>query len=125
MTEQQKENLSKGHKFSTENQPEKNGRKRSKIKDLIEVNDLTAEDISDLIKSMMDKTQDELNVIKDDHEQPFLIRSFVKAMLKDIESESLYNINSLLDRAVGKSVEKKEVEFSGSMPIINIVSKID
>jgi vacuolar-type H+-ATPase subunit E/Vma4 len=105
------ENLKKGKRFSSTYQPETQGRKKSKLKGLIEANDLSSDDISDLITSMFDKTQDELNVIKNDPEQPFLIRAFVKAMIKDLEGDSLYNINTLMDRAIGKSKETKEVKF--------------
>ena len=98
----------KEHQFTSENQPKNRGRKKSKLKGMIEVNDLSSTDVSDLILSMMDKTEDELKSIAADYEKPFLIRSFVKAMLKDMSNDNLYNINNLLDRAVGKPKEKKE-----------------
>lgn len=108
MTEQQKENLSKGKRFSSDYQPNNTGRKPSKLKAMIEVNDLSSNDVSDLLLSLFDKTEDELMAISSDPEKPFLIRTFVKAMLKDLSQDSIYNINSLLDRAVGKPKEKVE-----------------
>lgn len=103
------ENLKKGKRFSSEYQPKKQGRKKSKLKGMIEKNDLSSEDISDLIINLFDKTREELDIISYDEEQPFLLRAFVKSMIKDIDGDSLYNINSLLDRAIGKAKEKKEV----------------
>ena len=114
----------KEHQFSSENQPKKNGRKKSKLKGMIEKNDLSSDDISDLIINLFDKTKEELEVISNDYEQPFLLRAFVKAMIKDLEGDSLYNINSLLDRAIGKPKDKVEHSGSVEMPVINIVSKV-
>ena len=112
MTEQQKANLSKGKQFSSDYQPENTGRRKSKLKGIIESNDLSSADISDLIINLFDKTEEELEIIKSDQEQPYLLRAFVKAMLKDIEGDSLYNVNSLLDRAIGKAINKEEVEHT-------------
>lgn len=106
-----KENLKKGKRFSSEYQPEKNGRKKSKLKGLIEVNDLSSNDVSELIITLFDKTEEELERIGNDHEKPFLLRSLVRAILKDGSSDSLYNINSLMDRAIGKAKETKEIQF--------------
>jgi len=124
LSEKQKKALDEGRKkFTTENQPEKNGRKRSKLKELSIEQDLSSVDVSNIIIAMFDKTKEELDIIKSDPEEPFLLRAFVKAMIKDMESDSLYNINTLLDRAIGKAKEKVEHSGSIEMPTINIVSK--
>ncbi len=108
MREDQKENLSKGKRFSKDYQPEKTGRKKSKLKGMIDESDLSSTDISNLVLNLFDKTKEELEVVCCDENQPFLLRAFVKAMIKDLDGDSLYNINSLLDRAIGKAKEKKE-----------------
>jgi hypothetical protein len=108
----------KEHQFTSENQPEKRGRKKSKLKGLIEANDLSSTDISDLVLMLLDKTREELDIISLDVEQPFLIRAFVKSMIKDIDGDSLYNINSLLDRAIGKPKEKKEIDMDMTTKVI-------
>ncbi|MGB3465673.1 MAG: hypothetical protein WBA74_10395 [Cyclobacteriaceae bacterium] len=113
------DNLNKGKRFSSDYQPENPGRKKSRLKGLIEENDLSSSDVSNLIKSMFDKTEDELIIIKNDIEKPFLLRSLVSAILKDGKNESLYNINNLLDRAVGKPKETKDVKHSGQVTIID------
>lgn len=113
MTQQQKENLSKGKKFTSEYQPNNTGRKPSKLKAMIEVNDLSSNDVSDLLLSLFDKTEDELTAIAFDQNKPFLVRTFVKAMLKDLSQDSIYNINNLLDRAIGKPKEKTQLTTLG------------
>lgn len=108
----------KEHQFTSENQPEKRGRKKSKLKGLIEANDLSSTDISDLVLMLVDKTKEELEVLSNDESQPFLVRAFVKSMIKDINDNSLYNINNLLDRAIGKPKEKKEIDMDMTTKVI-------
>ncbi len=112
MTKTQEENLKKGKKFTKEYQPENTGRKKSKLKGMIDESDLSSADISNLVLNLFDKTKEELEIIKGDEGQPFLLRAFIKSMLKDLDGDSLYNINSLLDRAVGKAKEKKETKHT-------------
>ena len=97
------------NQFSKDNQPDKRGRgqKPSKLKAMALDNDLGANDVALLIRNMFDKTEGELKEVIEDKEQPFLIRAFCRAFFDDVQSGKLYNINTLLDRAIGKVTDKQ------------------
>ncbi len=98
-----------GKQFTSGYQPKKNGRRKSKLKGLIDKCELSSDDISDLIKTLFDKTENELIEYGDDAAKPFLMRAFCKALIKDMDQGGIYNINSLLDRSIGKVTDKVEL----------------
>ena len=102
------------NQFSKENQPDKKGRgqKPSKLKAMALENELGANDVALLIRNMFDKTECELKAVIEDKEQPFLIRAFCRAFFDDVQSGKLYNINTLLDRAIGKVTDKQETTIT-------------
>lgn len=106
------------NQFSKDYQPQNKGRKKSKIKEFAKETDIGVEDVKNLIKMVFDKTEDELKEIGKDKNQPMLLRAFVKAFAEDVNQGKLYNINSLLDRAGFKAVEKKEI--SGNLGLAGI-----
>ena len=98
--------------FSKENQPKnKNGRKSNKLKAFIKDAELSSDDVSDSIKMVLLMSEAELKDLGNDKEKPMLFRSFCNAIADDIKRGSLSNINSLLDRAVGKVTDKSEVKI--------------
>lgn len=107
-----------GKQFSSEYQPAKNGRRKSKLKGLIEDQEMSSDDVSAVIRTILDKTEDELKEFADNTSHPYILRSMVKAILKDGESKSLYNINTLLDRAIGKTKDKIDLNAKIEMPTI-------
>ena len=107
------------NQFTSKNQPKKkgNGATKSKLRAMATDNELSSEDISKLIKNMFDKTEAELKEVIEDKNQPFLIRAFCRAFFDDVQQGKLYNINFMLDRAVGKITEKKDVKIEGEIGV--------
>jgi len=106
----------KGVQFSSTNQPKKNGRKPNKFKKFIKENEISSDDISNVISTMLQKNEEELKTIMNDKKVPFLLRGFVRALFDDVQKGNLNNIQVLLDRSVGKVKEK--VEHSGNINLI-------
>jgi len=116
------------NQFSKTHQPKKEYRRgptKSKLKGMALANDLNANDIGILIRNMFDKTESELKEIIEDKEQPFLIRAFCRAFFDDVQSGKLYNINTLLDRAVGKVTDKIESHVTLGDQLNNDLSVLD
>ena len=105
----------KGTRFTSENQPKNRGRKKSKLKGMIEKNDLGADDINNMLSNLIDKDQDELQEIANDSKTPIIMRTFAGALLKDIKDERTGTLENMLDRWVGKATQK--VEQTGDMEL--------
>lgn len=91
-----------GKKFSSENQPENNGRKPSLLKSYIVDNGISVQDVRLVLKNIvMENTEAELKAISADKTQPMIVRTVVKAYLHDFRNASVYNLNSFLDRIYG------------------------
>lgn len=90
--------------------PKNPGRKPSTLKKYLKTNNLTADDIANLAKWLMPKTQGELLRLIKDPKTPIIIKTFSNAVLRDLKNGNLANIQSLLDRAFGKPKEHREVE---------------
>ncbi|HSA74565.1 MAG TPA: hypothetical protein VLE21_00070 [Candidatus Nitrosocosmicus sp.] len=96
--------------FSKENQPANRGRKTSKIKELGKLHDLSAEDISKMLKDLLQRTELELSEISGDITHPLIYRSFARALLDDFGKASVYHNEIILNRAVGKPKEHIETD---------------
>lgn len=91
-----------GKKFSSENQPENNGRKPSLLKNYIVDNGVSVQDVRLVLKNIiLDNTESELKKLATDKEQPMIVRTVIKAYLHDFKNSSVYNLNSFLDRIYG------------------------
>ncbi len=101
-------NPSPNTRFTKDNQPAVKGRKKSVLKSLAIESDLNSDDISALMKNMFEYTEDELKRMVEDKKQPFLLRAFGRAIFDDVQQGKLYNITTMLDRAIGKVTEKRE-----------------
>ena len=101
-----------GVKFSSDNQPENNGRKPSLLKAYIQDNGVSIQDVRLVFKNIIfEKTKEQLDDLLGDESQPMLIRAIVGAYLKDFESGRIDIINSILDRIYGKA--DQSVQLSG------------
>jgi hypothetical protein len=89
--------------FTSENQPARRGRKPSKLKKYIKDIDLSAKDLSMMIKYIMDKTESQLTEIMKDKTRPMMIRLLVRAYLDDMKTGKLMNFGQLMDRAFGQA----------------------
>ncbi len=113
-----------GKKFSSTNQPKaKNGVKPSKIRAMIEQNDLGQADVQALGRWLLEKTPSEIKAIAADPKQPMLIHLYAKAVLDDADKSGMYNAELVLNRMIGKS--KETVETSGTQTIVHIGKEFD
>ncbi|MDH4127673.1 MAG: hypothetical protein OEV44_02885 [Spirochaetota bacterium] len=110
------ENLKKRTPFSSTYQPEKNGRKPSKLKEYAKENNIGASEVANVIKNLIaENSIEELEEIAQDKTRPYLITALITAFLKDVERGTVYNLNSMLDRAIGSA--KQVIEHSGEISV--------
>lgn len=92
--------------FTKEHRPKNPGRKPSKLKKYIKENNISAKDVSIMIKNVIfDKNQEQLETLLKDKKIPMMIRFFVKAFLDDFKNGKVRNMEYLLNRAVGQPKE--------------------
>jgi hypothetical protein len=91
-------------KFSSEYQPEKNGRPRKWISELKESGYKSSE-VNDCILVMLSMTLDELAEVYKNPKATIMEKTVANALKRSLEKGSLYSIDTLLNRAVGKPKE--------------------
>jgi hypothetical protein len=109
------ENLKKGKKFSSENQPENRGRNPSALSRYIKGEGVSITDIKLMIGSFIfDHTTTEIaKKLKDkENPPPIGVSIILGALNEDLANKNLANIEKLMDRAYGKPTQKDIVEFA-------------
>jgi hypothetical protein len=102
--------------FTSSFQSPNRGRKPSRLKKFIKDNNVSRDDVNLVIKNVvMNHTKSELDEICRDDDQPMLVRVLVNAFLADFKSGTLYNINSMLDRAYGQADQNINVNDFSNM----------
>lgn len=100
-----------GVQFSSENQPANRGRKPSRFKQIFEdLEDITGEamsleDYRKLTKYLLSLTFKELREIKDKDTSPVVVVLIATAIAGDIKHKQVTNIDKLLDRVFGKTIQ--------------------
>lgn len=117
----------KGNRFSSTNQPKKNGRKSSlytQLKEMAKLEgniDLSREDFSKLTMLMLSKPLSELQTLAKSEDTPIWIVNILRAIIKDASDGRISTLDSLLDRLFGKAtqpmVQDVSVELKGSIPV--------
>ena len=104
-------------RFSKENQPENRGRRPSVLAKYIRENRVSLADIQALISSLIGCTADEIKTILRDKtdKPPVGIICMLKALTADMETGSIGNLMTLMDRAYGKP-EKTVNHEIGAIP---------
>src|SRR5436190_1365119 len=87
----------KATQFSSENQPEKNGRPRKWVSTLKEKGYKLSE-VNDAIQVLIQMSREELTDIDNDETLAMLDRVVARAILASHDKKSLYNIETLLTR---------------------------
>lgn len=82
---------------------------------------LTQEDVADIGSLILSGNKDELQRIKDDPTSSFLRAWFCSVALKAFASGDATQVNVLLDRIIGKTKEKTEVDQKIEVIIKNYV----
>ena len=98
------------HRFTSEKQPANRGRYPSKLNGFIKDNKIDCTDVAKIIKNVIfEHSESELMDMLKDKDQPMLIRLFVRAYIEDFKNGALSNIETLLNRAVGRPKVDMEV----------------
>ena len=110
-----------GIRFSANNQPKNNGRKKSRFKQIAESLDiigetLSKEDYSKIIACLLTLTASELKELAENKETPIAILVVASAISGDIENKQLSNVERLIDRIFGKPVVTQEITGRGIIP---------
>lgn len=125
-----KEGNKAGNRFTSTNQPSKNGRKPSRFKDIINELDslgesLSLEDFNKVVKSLLTLNKDQLVTIAQDKDTPIAIVIIASAIAGDIENKQLGNLDRLLDRVYGKATQKNELTGKDGKDLISSIQIID
>jgi len=91
-------------KFTSEYQPEKNGRPRKWISEL-KKNGYKSSEVNDCILVMLSMTLEELADVYKNPKATILEKTVANALKRSLEKGSLYSLDTLLNRAVGKPKE--------------------
>jgi len=114
-----------GVQFSSTNQPANPGRKPNAIKAFAAENDLSLNDVTNVIKHLSNLTEAEVLEIATKEDTPILIKGFAKALISELEKGSIMNIELLISRTFGKSKESLEVSGDLSYEIKPAPKKTD
>jgi len=101
------------HQFSSTNQPARRGRLPSKLKKFCKDNTISKADIDMVFKNLIfGKTIEELQIMlnPDNREKlPVIVVLLVSAFIKDMNSGTLKEVNTVLDRIWGKPSQYVEI----------------
>ena len=97
-----------GKKFSSEYQPEKNGRPKNVFRHLVGQYDISREDIEALLTELSSLSKTELQSVSNDPNTPAVRAIIASALLRDNKNGSTYSVEFLFDRLFGRAVQKTE-----------------
>lgn len=123
-------NLEKRKKFSKDYQPANKGRKKSIIKQLIETHKcleerpLSREDAELLIARLITMSKAELSELANNETTPVFLVSIASAISTGIRKGDMNAIERLLDRIIGKPIERKEISGVDGMPIFTKIEVV-
>jgi len=105
----------KATQFSSENQPEKNGRPRKYVS-LLKEQGYKLSEVNDAIQVLMSMDLEELKTVYTNPKATVLEVTIAGAIKKSIERGSLYSVETLLTRVFGKP--KELTESTGTQKIV-------
>lgn len=116
----------KGNRFSSDNQPAKNGRKPSLYKQLKNLTgkkvdyELSKEDYFKTIRFLMERSKGELNKImadanKEDSTTPIWVCNIISAIFSDIRFGRTSTVEMIFDRIFGKSTQPIEGDINANV----------
>ena len=116
----------KEHRFSSTNQPKKNGRKPALYNQLRKITgkqfktDLSKEDYFKIIQYLMERTPTELksilaNAKEEDGVTPVWVLNIISAINSDIRYGRTTTIDSIFDRIFGKATQKIDGDVNANL----------
>ena len=121
-----------GKRFSSDNQPKKNGRKPSLYKQLKELTgkkvdyELSKEDYFKVIRYLMERTPGELKKIlvdakdEDNGTTPVWVINIISAINSDIRYGRTATMEMIFDRLYGKAIQPIDSEINGQLSNTNL-----
>lgn len=103
--------------FTSEYQPEKNGRPKSLKTMLKNECNLTPSQTNEAIMSILTYTRNEVEYLQMDETQPMYTRMIARALIKDYERGCLNSLESLLNRTQGTPKQQIQVDTFNERPI--------
>ena len=111
----------KATQFSKTNQPKNPGRKPSRLRKYLKDNHLGNDDVSIIMKTLLEKSREELQELIKKPRIPILIAGAAAAMLKDMVKGHSFTLQWLTERGYGKA--KELIEHSGKIDISGMSSE--
>jgi hypothetical protein len=109
VSEKSLENLKKGRKFSSDYQPEIRGKRRNRLREFIEEERFSLDDLRAILEGLLtsysfEEIEDMYNKGRED--LPALITMFLKAFIVDVKKGSLSSVEIILERIHGKPIHQ-------------------
>ena len=83
----------------------------------------TNREIVDTMMNLVAMTNEELKDIQEDEGNTALERTVAKAIIKGLEKGSLYNLEQLITRAIGKPREIQQVTTDSKIEVVFVTGK--
>lgn len=80
-------------------------------------------EIADTLMNIAALTKAEIQSITENEECTLLERMVAKALLRDYEKGSLWNLETIISRAVGKPRETQSIESTGKIEVVFVEGK--
>ena len=91
-----------GNRFSSTNQPKKNGRKPQIYTQIKDVYSISLEEYRKVIQHLMNCTKDEITALANAKDTPIWIVNLCTALVNDTKRGTTYLLSELTDRLYGK-----------------------
>lgn len=110
----------KGNRFSSTNQPKRNGRKPKLYTIAKKTYNISLEEWKGVAMYLMQCTRTEVEAIANANDTPIWVVNICRALHKDAGRGITTTLQELMDRVYGKSVQRQEVEanVTGRRPVI-------
>ena len=110
----------KGNRFSSTNQPKRNGRKPKLYTIAKKTYNISLEEWKGVAMYLMQCTRAEVEAIANANDTPIWVANICRALHKDAGKGVITTLQELMDRVYGKSVQRQEqeVNVTGRRPVI-------
>ena len=110
----------KGNRFSSTNQPKRNGRKPKLYTIAKKTYNISLEEWKEVAMYLMQCTRSEVETIANANDTPIWVANICRALYKDAGKGVITTLQELMDRVYGRSVQRQEVDANvmGKRPVI-------
>ena len=116
-------NLARGNRFSSTNQPPKNGRKPLLYTQLVEAGyDLSHEEYKRILNALRQKPKEEVKEIAERKDTPIWVASICRALYKEASNGKTDTVDKISDRLYGKPKQGVDVTSGGQPFEVKVVN---